>query len=152
MGWFELAGRKWTTLKELPPRSRSLLLRAFFGLIFVAIALPLSGLKTTQKILSQLPQQSLTLSDTEQGQRVEDTAAMVKIAARYCRFLSNCLKKSLVLWQLLRWQGIESELRIGVRRDRGQFEAHAWVEYQGIALNEVQDVRRDFATFDRPIH
>lgn len=145
-------GRKWTTFKGLSPRSRSLFLRAFLGLIFVAIALPVSGLKITQKMLSQLPQQSLTLSDTERGQRVQETAAMVKIAAHYYRFFTNCLKKSLVLWQLLRWQGIESELRIGVRRDRGHFEAHAWVEYHGIALNEVRDVRQDFATFDRSIH
>ncbi|MEM9543678.1 MAG: lasso peptide biosynthesis B2 protein [Cyanobacteria bacterium P01_E01_bin.42] len=151
MGWFELAGRKWTTLQQLSPRSRSLFWRAFLGLLFVAIALPLSGLKTTQKLLSQLPQQSLTLTEAERSQRVEETAAMVKIAARYCRFCTNCLKKSLVLWQLLRWQSIESELRIGVRRDRDRFEAHAWVEYQGIALNESRDVRQDFATFDRAI-
>lgn len=151
MGWFKLLSRKWTTLKRLSPRERSLFLRAFFGLIFVAIALPRLGLKTTQKYLTQLPRQCLTLSDVERKQRVTQTAAMVKIVARYCQPFTNCLKQSLVLWQLLYWQRIDSELRIGVRRDSGEFEAHAWVEYQGIALNEVRDVRQDFATFDSPI-
>ncbi|MGK7927183.1 MAG: lasso peptide biosynthesis B2 protein [Spirulina sp.] len=151
MGWLRLLVRKWVTLKHLSPRERSLFLRAFLGLIFVAIALPRLGLKTTQRILTQLPRQNVTLSDGEREQRVTQTAAMVKIAARYCQPFTNCLKRSLVLWQLLRWQGIDSNLRIGVRRDRGNFEAHAWVEYQGIALNEVREVRQDFATFDRTI-
>ena len=155
MGWLKLLGRKLTTLQQLSSRERSLLIGAVLGLVFVAIALPRLGLKTTQRILIQLPQTRFTISDLDSNldpeTQVSQTAAMVKIAARYCQPFSNCLKQSLVLWQLLHRQGIESELRIGVRRDRGEFEAHAWVEYQGIALNEVRDVREDFVTFNSPI-
>lgn len=151
MGWFKLGIRKWETFNGLSAQQRSLFLEAFFFLIFVAIALSLSDLKTTQKLLLKLPRKSVTLSDLEREKRVTDTATMVKVAARYCHTFTHCLQKSLVLWQLLHWQGIESELKIGVRRDRGQFEAHAWVEYQGIPLNEVRDTGQDFTPFDRPI-
>ncbi|WP_204106266.1 MULTISPECIES: lasso peptide biosynthesis B2 protein [Spirulina sp. CCY15215] len=140
-----------TTLKQLSSRERWLFVGGFLGLIFVAIALPRLGLKSTQKILIKLPQTRYTVSDSEREKQVTQTAAMVKIAARYCQPFANCLKQSLILWQLLYLQRIESELRIGVRCDRGEFEAHAWVEYQGIALNEVREVREDFATFDRAI-
>ncbi|MEA5471521.1 lasso peptide biosynthesis B2 protein [Spirulina sp. 06S082] len=151
MVWLKLLGRKLTTLKQLSFQDRWLLMGAFVGLIFVAIALPRLGLKMTQNILIKLPQIRCKVSDSEREKRVSQTAAMVKIATRYCQSFSNCLKQSLVLWELLYLQRIESELRIGVRRDRGEFEAHAWVEYQGIALNEIRDVREDFATFDRII-
>lgn len=72
------------------------------------------------------------------------------MATRYSAW-TNCLKKSLVLWYLLRCQGIVSELRIGVRREQGEFQAHAWVEYQGIVLNDTPNVRQHFAMFEHPI-
>jgi hypothetical protein len=76
---------------------------------------------------------------------------MVKVATRYNLPWANCLKKSLVLWWLLRRQGIEGDLQIGVRHEQDKFEAHAWVEYEGVVLNDTQDVRSRFAMFERPI-
>ena len=32
--------------------------------------------------------------------------------------------------------------------EQGRFEAHAWVERQGVALNDRADIGRDFAPFD----
>ncbi|ESA35189.1 microcin j25-processing protein mcjb [Leptolyngbya sp. Heron Island J] len=76
---------------------------------------------------------------------------MVQLATKYCQPWANCLKKSLVLWSLLRAQGIDGQLRIGVRQDTQKFEAHAWVEWQDFILGDRQDVRKQFAMFDRPI-
>jgi hypothetical protein len=81
-------------------------------------------------------------------QKIIKTTRMVQLAARYCQPWANCLKKSLVLWGLLRRQGIESELRIGVQKEAGNFAAHAWVEYDGFVLNDTQDVRDRFSMFD----
>jgi hypothetical protein len=49
---------------------------------------------------------------------------------------------------LLGRHGIETDLRIGVRRALGQFEAHAWVELDGIALNDSNDVGQRYSPFD----
>ncbi len=51
------------------------------------------------------------------------------------------------VWWLLRRQGVASELRIGVRKEQGRFEAHAWVEREGVALNDGSDVNVRFAAF-----
>ena len=62
-----------------------------------------------------------------------------------------CLRRALTMWWLLRRQGIESDLFFGVRRkNSGQFQAHAWLEYQGCAL--VGDrMAPEFTPFDTPI-
>jgi hypothetical protein len=43
-------------------------------------------------------------------------------------------------------------LRIGVSRPTGQFEAHAWIEFQGTVINDRLDVGQRFSTFDRPVN
>jgi hypothetical protein len=58
------------------------------------------------------------------------------------------LIESLVLWWLLRRQGFDGDLRIGVRKHAGQLQAHAWVEHRGQALNDAGD---GFVPFDTVI-
>jgi hypothetical protein len=74
----------------------------------------------------------------------------VRLAAFYGPYRANCLEQSLVIWWILRRQGLGCELRIGVRKQGSHFEAHAWVECQGVALNEENDVYQRFAPFNRP--
>ena len=61
-----------------------------------------------------------------------------------CR--ANCLKQSLALWWLLRLTGIESALRIGVRKGPVGVEAHAWIECRGPPLNDREDVSIRFSS------
>ncbi|NJM19865.1 MAG: lasso peptide biosynthesis B2 protein [Richelia sp. SM1_7_0] len=83
------------------------------------------------------------------------TANTVKIAAKYYKW-ATCLRKSLALWFLLSRQGIATELQIGTRLDRGEFQAHAWVEYQGYVVGVKRSstegnrsqVRQHFTTFE----
>jgi hypothetical protein len=61
---------------------------------------------------------------------------MVRVAATYGPFRAKCLPRAIVLWSMLRHDGVAAELRLGVRHgDRG-FEAHAWVEVGGLPLDE----------------
>ena len=76
---------------------------------------------------------------------------MVKIAGRRGVFKATCLPQSLVLWYLLRRQGISAELRIGVRKEMDRLQGHAWVEVAESAINEDTDVARGFAVLDRAI-
>ena len=79
-----------------------------------------------------------------------NNATMVNIAAAHGFYRATCLPRSLTLWWLLGCWGITTDLRLGVRRAAGQFEAHGWVEYQGIVLNDTEDVTQRFATFAVP--
>jgi len=76
------------------------------------------------------------------------TARMVNAADRHRLVHPSCLAKSLALWWLLGRQGISSHLRIGIRKENEKFEAHAWVERDGIALNELDEHHHHYAVFD----
>ena len=81
----------------------------------------------------------------------QNITKMVNIAAGHSLFAASCLHRSLVLWWLLGREGFASDLRLGAQKAEGQFEAHAWVEYQGTVLNDTEDVHQRFATFDAPV-
>jgi hypothetical protein len=82
------------------------------------------------------------------SERVRIAVRMVNAAARHGLGSSTCLEKSLALWWLLRREGIVSSVRIGARKAAGKFEAHAWLERDGVTLNEPGDEHRHYATFD----
>lgn len=80
-----------------------------------------------------------------------DVVEMVRLAATWAPVPVNCLLRSLVLVRLLRQRGIEADLRFGVRKGSGRFEAHAWVERAGVVLNDAPDVALRYRAFSEPI-
>jgi len=85
------------------------------------------------------------------AEKIRGICRMVGAAQRRSPGRFTCLEESLVLWYLLRRQGIAARLRIGVRKISEKFEAHAWVEYNGEALNEPEQLHRHYAAFDQEI-
>ena len=82
-------------------------------------------------------------------ERAALTARMVRAVWRSGIGHPNCLNASLALWWLLARQGIASDLRVGVRKDGEKFEAHAWVECGGAALNEPETRHQHYASVRR---
>jgi Transglutaminase-like superfamily len=138
---------------QLSGSGQKLLLQAFFLLPLMDLALRFIGFKRTHTVFANLflIDTTRTMDTAKSRTQVYLTTKMVEAAARHGPYRANCLAQSLVLWWLLRRQGIEGDLRIGVRKTTGLFEAHAWVEWLGFVLNENQDVHQRFAAFDRPI-
>lgn len=151
------SARKLTKLQQMPWRDRWLLIQACLWLPIVAIALSTIGFKPTQRVLTKLSPQlhaidqpSQSVSST-QVDLARQTARSVNRAARYLLPPGSCLRRSLALWFLLKWQGIESKVCIGVRRQNGDFQAHAWVECNGQVANDSPEVNDVFSTFDRDL-
>jgi hypothetical protein len=147
----------WERLRRfssLPADARGIFLRAAVLLPLISISLKMRGFRVTQKfLLRSLPvagqtSQKKTIQIVGDLKRTELTFLMVNAAIRHVWRASTCLEKSLALWWLLGRQGIASQLRIGARKLVGKFEAHAWVERDGLALNEPQQEHRHYAAFD----
>ena len=85
------------------------------------------------------------------AEQVRRTCRIVGAAQRRSLVKFTCLEESLILWYLLGSQGISSRLRIGVRKTKEKFEAHAWVEYCGEALNQPEQLHRHYAAFEKEI-
>ena len=84
-------------------------------------------------------------------EEVQAACRMVIAALRYSLLQYTCLEESLTLWYLLRKQGIPACLRIGVRKEKEKFEAHAWVEHEGEALNQDEAMHQHYAAFEKDL-
>ena len=129
--------------------AQALFLRALVTLPLVGLSLKFRGFDTTRSKLRKmaLGATQRTVSDSTNKQ-IALTARMVNAADRHGLVHPSCLVKSLTLWWLLGRQGITSELRVGVRKEGGNFEAHAWVERGGMAVNEPDERHHHYAAFD----
>jgi hypothetical protein len=136
---------------ELDREARGLFLRGVVLLPLIAVSVRVRGFSETQAMLERFlrapncgsrPAENATAAD------VLRTASMVRAAARYGLARFTCLEKSLALWWLLGRQGIASSVRIGARKSVSGLEAHAWVEFEGRALNESAELREHYTVFD----
>ncbi len=129
--------------------ARSLFLRAIVLLPLVALSLRWRGFRATQAALQRFLSNDKQQTDAALVRKVVPvTARMVNAADRHGLVHPSCLAKSLTLWWLLGRQGISSCLRIGIRKKEEKFEAHAWVERDGTALNEPDEHHHHYAAFD----
>ena len=139
----------WEKLRRfsgLDAHARGVFLRAAVALPMVAQSVRRRGFRATRNTLLKFGgQHSRAPGDP---QCAAATARMVRAAARHGLGQPSCLEESLTLWWLLARQGIDSEIRIGVRKESSCFEAHAWVESVGIALNEPDGRHKHYAAFD----
>src|SRR5271169_1141701 len=142
----------WERLRRFSALERpaqSVFLRAIVLLPLVALSLRWRGFQVTQAALQRLLFESKEGPDAASlSKRVAVTAHMVNAADRHGFVHPSCLAKSMTLWWLLGRQGIASHLRIGIRKENEKFEAHAWVERDGAALNEPDDRHHHYAAFD----
>jgi len=81
-------------------------------------------------------------------EEVVQIAEAVNMAAAHSPFPRTCLTRSLVLLKLLAQRGVEAELRVGVRLLSGKLDAHAWVEHEGVPVNDRAAIASDYAAFD----
>ena len=136
---------KWEKVRALSWSERRVLVAAAAWLPLFWLALRLFGLRRIQAWLQRdkvaaIPS-SLALDE------VARIGTLVNRAALHAPFPATCLTRSLLLRWMLRRRGVASRLRIGVRLNAGALDAHAWVEFTGIPINDRPEVCKEFAPF-----
>ena len=142
--------RRYKQLKELKLSDFWMIFISLILLPLTAFFLKIKGFKSTQSLLNQCLTKNTfnPLSQSDQLTIAKNIAKMVSIAANHGPYKANCLKKTLVTWWLLSRKGIHTELKIGVNKDEGDFNAHSWLEFQGEVLNDTADVDERFSVFN----
>ena len=133
----------WSAWQRLTPAER----RATLGALLL---LPAVAAATRVIRLPRILRWSESTASLDRDLTADQLVRAVARAARYGPYAGNCLSQSLVLMRLLRRSGIESTLRLGARTGDGTMEAHAWVETDGVVLNDGPDVAARFAPFPHP--
>lgn len=125
-------------LRALSGEERRSLARAWVYLLLADLALQVLPVRRVGALLR------LFGGRTRKEASADGLAHLVGIAGRHHFHPMTCLPRSLALQALLRRHGIESDLRIGVRREAGELRAHAWVEHDGGPVGEPADVELRF--------
>jgi hypothetical protein len=140
--------RYFSTYRALPGREQKVLLASLVLLPFFWLGLRLAGLQRFQAWLDRSPiARRAPLTDAEAAA----LGVAVNRAANHILGSANCLTRSLLLRWLLRRFGTASDLRIGVRFEEGKLAAHAWVERDGIPVNDRPEVVACYAAFEQPV-
>ena len=140
--------RYFSIYRNLSGREQKVLLASLVLLPLFWLGLQLAGLQRFQAWLDRSPiARRAPLSQPEAAA----LGLAVNRAANHVLGPATCLTRSLLLRWLLCRYGTTSDLRIGVRFEGNELAAHAWVEKDGIPLNDRPEVVARYAAFDQPI-
>jgi hypothetical protein len=154
MAWWKSLPNNVRKFMRLPAPERLTLVQACLLLPVTACAFACLGFRRWHGTVKRWTPHGLPPGkrpDADDTARVQRTARLIQVAARHVAGPNSCLQQALVLWWLLRRQGFVTELRIGVRKVGDQLNAHAWVEYRGLVLDDRGDESLSFVSFDRAI-
>ena len=147
--------KTWRNYRRMDRGARRLAWETAAALLVTRIGLRWAGLRRSRDLLVRLTTRPgtrvtglLAGPEVAVAQRV---AAIQEAVSGHLLWQPSCLEKSLILWWQLRRLGIAAELRMGARKRAGRFEAHAWVELEGVVLNDSGDTHMHFAPFDGAI-
>jgi hypothetical protein len=138
-GWWGLPGsERWTLLLIL------------VWLPLISSSLRAVGYVRTRRWIEKLSSvkspRAATDNDLQSSERLAQLAA---IAGRRGAVTATCLRQSLLVYGWLRHRGFAPELMLGVRKQEGAFDAHAWVELEGRALGQSEIVHAPLRQVDR---
>ena len=122
----------------MPAPARKLLLTSFFVVTLMRLALWLIPFRLLQKILGH----SFRTPGLIKGEIAspQEVAWAVRATSPYVP-KATCLVQALSLKALLAWEGIPTDLAIGVTNSESSgIMAHAWVELDGTVLIGGQDL------------
>jgi len=151
MGFYRSLRRKAETWNRFSKSDRGLLMSAACLLPIVAASLKTVGLQRTQSWLAKNTLDPMRPATARTRADVRRAVQIVAAGYRLHPMPSSCLPRTVVLWSLLQQRGIGADVRIGVRYNtQGQFESHAWLEWNGEVLNDAWDVATQYLPFNSP--
>lgn len=143
---------KWQKFQQLSWVEKYLFFQALVLLPLNALAVRAFSFRRWQAGLVRLVncgQKSVGSLTEQQLAKAQSAARVISAAANHGFYQANCLPQSITLWWLLQRQGIASEIHIGVRKEEKLLQAHAWVQCQGVVINDQPDVGTIFTAFNK---
>lgn len=138
---------KWRRLREMRPVERRVLAMAWLGLPVAWLALRVLPFTLIQQ---RLDRPKSTHANRAAAPSPRDLGRLIDLAARACPVPANCLTKSVLLCWMLQHYGVPHELTIGVRHGDTGLQAHAWVQCDGLPVNDRGDIAAQFHPLRHP--
>ena len=124
---------------SLSLREKFLLMKAAILVFAIRVGLTLLPFSTLQKLLAKITKKNIDRD--RQGRPSIDQLAWSVAAVSHFVPKATCLVQALAIQVLLLREGYPANLQIGVTKgDRGELQAHAWVENEGKVINVGSEV------------
>ena len=140
-------GRRLAGWLALSRSDRVRLVGCAVGLALVHAGLATASYARTRRMIEWLSRHpmphSVSAAELADAQHLARLAA---IAGRHGAVEASCLRQSLLVFGWLRRRGLQPVLQLGLREREGPFQAHAWVELDGVRLLPVDAGHRPFVT------
>lgn len=122
------------TVRRMGRGDRLLILRSWLVLNAVRLGLWLLPFRVVRHLLTILSP-SPDVGARTGSPSINRIIRAVTLSSHFSPGSAKCLARALTTQCLLHRAGYATELHIGVlKNDRGQLEAHAWLEYEGIVV------------------
>lgn len=115
----------------------------------ISLFLLKSAIKHIRSVRKQLEKSSyseILISKSSERMKNYSVNSIVKSYFWASRFVGKdlCLPRSVALYQALKAAGYDVQHKFGVNKNHDKLVAHAWVEYNGIPLNEPEKLYERF--------
>jgi hypothetical protein len=136
--------RSLRTFAALPPGERRLFASAWWALLASSLRLRCARLVGWRWLLRRAIEGDQPT--TVPGEPYEASALLSSFqgASRDHVLRVSCLPRALALRKYLTRHGMPGDLRIGLRKNAGRLEGHAWLEDNGVLLCQDESLVRTF--------
>ena len=144
--------QRWRRFRRLSGFERGVVLEAAAGLPIAWLAVRLLGFRVCKGAFDKPRVGTLCNSHFSEAVALDGArriAHLADVTSLNLFFRTSCLEQSLVLCRTLRRRGMSADLRIGARKEANRFEAHAWVELDGIVIDGGGAEHLHFVPFER---
>jgi hypothetical protein len=138
---------RWSTFTALDRATQRQVIEAAIVLAAIWLGVRTVGYGGTRRAVARAGRSNVKQPHTATDVLpvAQEWAWAVAAGARAMPLPATCLHRTVALWWLLRRRGIESEIRFGTVRTEDGLAAHAWLEREGVVLNDDADVGEKFA-------
>jgi Transglutaminase-like superfamily len=137
--------RRLRAFLRLSRGERRLLAQGWAALLLAWLGLRLLPFQELLPWAAQVHQQAPRPGSDATWATIDGVERAVRRAAVHHLVPVRCLVRALATQWLLGQRGIKTELRIGVRKEAGVLQLHAWLEVEGRPIGEAEAVEERFA-------
>jgi len=143
-----MIARKFRTFRQLDPGLRPLVLEAIVLPLLIRVGFSVLGIPKAPQLLARWAGAKAAKAPERPVDLIVAATRAQRIVKRSLGIEGTCLVRSLALQAMLRRRGVETSLRIGVRKVETALEGHAWLEHDGRPINEVPEVVSTYVLFE----
>lgn len=137
--------RRLERWRMLDWRQRRILIGCSLGVAAVHAGLALLGYARTRRIVKSCSRRRASRRATPfDVASAKELVWLAALAARQAVGEAACLRRSLLVYGLLRHRGLRPELQLGIGPQGAAFQAHAWVDLEGVPLLDSDAMFRPF--------